>query len=312
MKTRVFYSHGKLLLSAEYVVLDGALALALPTNKGQYLTVSEIAAPEIQWRSFDEEGNVWFKGCFLLSDIQNSSNRLTYKGNDVAKTLHTILLMAKEMNPDFLSETTGFCVSTSLTFSRAFGLGSSSTLIAAIAQWANVNSYVLLQKSFGGSGYDVACATHNSAILYQLNDSTPEISTVTFNPPFKSQLYFVYLNKKQNSREAISSYSKVESAKKAMAIKQINVITKALLDCNTLEVFNKLLQGHEHVISELLSVPTVQERLFASYTSGSIKSLGAWGGDFVLVTVQQKSDLDYFKTKGYNTIFSFEEMLLGS
>ena len=35
METQTFYSNGKLLITGEYVVLDGAKALALPTKFGQ-------------------------------------------------------------------------------------------------------------------------------------------------------------------------------------------------------------------------------------------------------------------------------------
>ena len=34
---KTFYSNGKLLITGEYVVLDGAKALALPTKYGQNL-----------------------------------------------------------------------------------------------------------------------------------------------------------------------------------------------------------------------------------------------------------------------------------
>ena len=40
---------------------------------------------------------------------------------------------------------------------------------------------------------------------------------------------------------------------------------------------------------------------------GEIKSLGAWGGDFILA-----SGLDspsYFKSKGYKTIIKFDDMV---
>jgi len=40
---RTFYSHGKLLLTAEYVILDGAKALALPTKFGQEMEISPIS-----------------------------------------------------------------------------------------------------------------------------------------------------------------------------------------------------------------------------------------------------------------------------
>lgn len=35
------FSHGKLLLSSEYVILDGALALAIPTQMGQSFSFEE-------------------------------------------------------------------------------------------------------------------------------------------------------------------------------------------------------------------------------------------------------------------------------
>jgi mevalonate kinase len=40
---QTFYSHGKLLISSEYAVLDGAQALALPTKFGQTLKVESTS-----------------------------------------------------------------------------------------------------------------------------------------------------------------------------------------------------------------------------------------------------------------------------
>ena len=59
-------------------------------------------------------------------------------------------------------------ITTKLTFPRAWGLGTSSTLISLIAQWAKCDPFELLFEAFGGSGYDIACATANSPISYQL------------------------------------------------------------------------------------------------------------------------------------------------
>ena len=55
-----FYGHGKLLITGEYLVLDGALALAIPTKKGQKLTVAEAEQPGITWEGLKESGEVWF------------------------------------------------------------------------------------------------------------------------------------------------------------------------------------------------------------------------------------------------------------
>ena len=53
-----FYSHGKLLISAEYAVLDGAKALALPTKLGQRLQVTKTNTEYILWKSFDYQNNL--------------------------------------------------------------------------------------------------------------------------------------------------------------------------------------------------------------------------------------------------------------
>ena len=47
-----FYSNGKLLLSGEYLILDGATGLALPTKTGQEMLVSTFNSEGILfWES---------------------------------------------------------------------------------------------------------------------------------------------------------------------------------------------------------------------------------------------------------------------
>jgi len=305
VNTKVFYSHGKLLLTGEYVVLDGAKALAVPTNKGQYLTVKPITDPKLIWKSFDENNVVWYEEVFSLK----LDDKQQYD-NPISNTLLTILQVTQQLNPEFLNGNQGVYVTTKLTFPRAFGLGTSSTLISNIAKWAKVDPYKLLWNSFKGSGYDLACATSVGPLLYQIQKELPGIDLVDFNPVFKEQIYFVYLNKKQDSKEGISHYKTLATQSKDDAVSKINEISELILSCRNLEAFNTLLVAHENVISKLLKVPTVQEQLFSGYDKGVVKSLGAWGGDFVMVTVQDKKDLDYFIAKGYATLFSYSEMLL--
>jgi len=305
MNAKVFYSHGKLLLTSEYVVLDGAKALAVPTNSGQYLTVKPIDEFKLIWKSYDENNQVWFEDEFLLNDLN-----VAHTKNDISKKLLEILVAAQQLNPIFLNGHQGFCVTTKLTFDSAFGLGTSSTLIANIAKWANVDPYQLLWNSFKGSGYDIACAMNISPLIYSITDNLPIVDLITFNPSFKEQIYFVYLNKKQDSKEGIAHYKTLSSLSKEGAIEEANAVTDAMISCATLKGFNLLLSTHENTISKLIQLPRVQEKLFRDYNFGVVKSLGAWGGDFVLVTVENKMNLDYFKAKGYNTIFSFKEMIL--
>jgi hypothetical protein len=60
--------------------------------------------------------------------------------------------------------------------------------------------------------------------------------------------------------------------------------------------------------SEVLEIPTVQRQLFSDF-DGLVKSLGGWGGDFVMVASRQ-NPAAYFKERGYPTLFTFEEMIL--
>ena len=299
-----YYSNGKLLITGEYTVLDGALALAVPTKYGQSLTVAQIPENSIIWKSIDNENNVWFEDSFPIEEISSDSLK---PRNDISKRIVQILNTAKKLNPSFLNIKTGFSVTTKLDFPRNWGLGSSSTLINNIANWAKVDAYRLLEMTFGGSGYDIACAQHSNSITYQLKDSHRDVNDVVFNPEFKGNLYFVHLNKKKNSREGIIQYHKSKDAISSK-ISDINDITNKIIDCTSLEDFNKLIDLHETIVSSIINQPTVKDSLFKDF-NGSIKSLGAWGGDFILVSTLDNPS-SYFKEKGYPTIIHYKDMIL--
>ncbi|GAA4815156.1 GYDIA family GHMP kinase [Litoribaculum gwangyangense] len=298
-----FYSNGKLLLTGEYVVLDGALSLAVATKYGQSLTIEEIDGPKIIWQSLDEKSATWFEETFSIKQITS----LPTPQEDISNRLFQILNAAKQLNPKFLDSENGFKITTQLDFPRNWGLGTSSTLVNNIAQWANIDAFSLLKNSFSGSGYDIACAQHNKPITYQLKDKKPIVKEVDFNPSFKNYLYFVHLNKKQNSREGIEQYhSNKENAK--FAISEINDITTKILESNTFENFRRLIDAHEAIISKITKQVSVKQLLFDDF-EGSIKSLGAWGGDFVLAT-SEVNPTDYFKKRGFKTVVCFDDMVL--
>jgi mevalonate kinase len=295
-----FYSHGKLLLTGEYVVLKGAHALAIPCSKGQRLTFTPNLESTLVWESYDTNKTVWFSAQFDLSQmtIRESSNP------QMAKRLAQVLLVAKEENQTFLQY--GGRVETHLEFDQNWGLGSSSTLIASIAQWAQVNPFVILERSFGGSGYDVACAQATTPIVYTRNGTSPQIKTVSFRPSFIDNLFFVYLNQKKDSSEAVRDFSSVTVTEELFD--KINDITNQLINCTTQNDFNDLLQLHESIIGKLIGQTPIQERLFADF-EGRIKSLGAWGGDFILASGNSSSP-SYFANLGYSTVIPYKEMCL--
>ena len=301
-----FYSNGKLLLTGEYLVLDGAKGFALPTKFGQNLIVENGGNQEITWKSYDFDGNLWFEDCISFEEI--SIEKLTEKTASVRDTLLAILREAYILNPDYIINSEGYCVTTTLTFPRNWGLGTSSTLINNIAQWIKIDAFVLLKNSFGGSGYDIACAQNNFPVLYHLENGKPIVEKVTFDPQFAKNLFFVYLDKKQNSKSAIASYYKNVKRDLAKIISENDDITAEVLNAKNHLEFALALQKHEDKMSTVLERKTIKESLFPDF-NGSIKSLGAWGGDFVLA-VSEENPTSYFERKGYKTIVSYKEMIL--
>ncbi|MEY8781945.1 GYDIA family GHMP kinase [Allomuricauda sp. XS_ASV26] len=298
-----FYSNGKLLLSGEYAILDGALGLAIPTSYGQSLQVTPNTSGFLDWTSLDLNKNVWFSAQLDLTNL----NVVATSDKSMANTLKTLLLEANAQNPLLLTDSEGFKIETHLTFPRNWGLGTSSTLINNLAQWARVDAYQLLWNAFGGSGYDIACAQTNSPLVYQLKNNKPKVESIAFDPYFKESLYFVHLNQKQSSKKAIANYREQQFDTSEL-VKKITDLTRATIGATTLSDFELLMDRHETVLSAILKMTPVKERLFPDYY-GTIKSLGAWGGDFILATGDEKS-ISYFKSKGYNTVIPYSKMVL--
>ena len=295
------YSNGKVLLTGEYVILDGALSLAAPTKFGQHLKFQENLSNLINWKSINFDGNIWFE-CLITSDTLKVKSTSSQK---ISNTLVEIINFIREYNPSFLKKC-GSDISTNLTFEKNLGLGSSSTLISNLSKISGVNPYTINNKIFKGSGYDIACAESISPILYKLDKDQKIINEVSFKPSFNEHIYFVYLNKKQNSILEIEKYSKNKASNSI--INEISDITSEIVVCNSIDGFNKLIEAHELIISKLISKQTVKDLLFKDF-DGYIKSLGAWGGDMIMVT-SQIDPSKYFIKKGYSTIFKFKELLV--
>ena len=301
---KTFYSNGKLLISGEYLILDGAKGLALPTKMGQNLIVEETQTKSIHWKSYDADGSIWFEETLSFQEIQDN----TTTTESVKATLIKILQVANTMNSNVFSNSEGLAVTTQLSFPRNWGLGTSSTLINNIAQWFQIDAFELLHQSFGGSGYDIACAQNNTPITYSIVNGKPKITQVVFEPEFAKNLYFVYLNKKRNSKSAIAEYHSNKTNQLTDFIETIDKITQSIIDADNLEVFTQIINQHETLLSALLKTETVKNALFPEF-DGAIKSLGAWGGDFVLV-VSKENPKSYFVAKGYETVIPYQEMIV--
>ncbi|MCB0630257.1 MAG: GYDIA family GHMP kinase [Saprospiraceae bacterium] len=304
-----FYSHGKLLITGEYFVLDGARALAVPTRQGQRMRVerTEAAHNILEWSSYSEQGDRWFLGHFALP----SGEFLEGSDIETGSRLEQILRCAHAIRPDLWEAQlpATFRVSTFLEFPRNWGLGTSSTLISNLAQWWQVDPYALLAGSFGGSGYDLACARASGPVFYQLTNGQPKVTTAAFHPPFAGQLHFLFLEQKQNSREGIAHY-RAKQPHDPQLIHRISALSEQATIATELKTFRQIMEEHERLVSQSIDIITVKTRLFPDLPA-TVKSLGAWGGDFVLVA----SDLsfgelrDYFVRKGFGILIPYAEMI---
>lgn len=257
------------------------------------------------WKSYNTAEEVWFEGTFEIP----TGKCLTASDEKVGQRLETILEAARQLNPSFLTtEQEGLIVSTHLDFPNEWGLGTSSTLLYNIAMWADVNPFDLSNATFGGSGYDIACAGAKTPIAYHRLPS-PTMESVFFNPIFTPQLYFVYLGKKQNSREGIARYRE-KVANSQTAIQDISILSNLFLKAVLLEDFEQTIREHEAIVSTFLDLPRAKQLYFDDFW-GEVKSLGAWGGDFVLVT-SNRSETEtrqYFKAKGFEVFLRYGDLI---
>ena len=308
MQDQYFYGHGKLLLSGEYFVLDGAHALALPTTVGQSLKVKHRQSyrPVLNWKSYDHMGNLWFEGNYEFWHFKP----LKPTESATETFISGILKAARGQNPHFLRDDVDVFVETKVEFPLEWGLGSSSSLIYNVAQWAYVGPFELLKNTTGGSGYDIACAQAMGPIKYVKYDGKPQWEAAGFNPSFKDQIFFIYSGQKQNSQKEVSKYQTLKIENKSQIISEISQLTREMIHAQELGTFNKVISSHEEIISKALGYKKVKDLHFHDYW-GEVKSLGAWGGDFLMATSDRgaQETREYFEQKGFSTVIPFRELI---
>lgn len=281
------------MLFGEYLVLNGADALAFPLKFGQTLSVTP--SEQLIWESYSKHG-MWFS-----AKMNADFTILETNNEEVAEILRQLLIVIKSENPtlDFSQY-----FKAEANFELNWGLGSSSTLISLLSQWSGVDPRTLLDVSFGGSGYDVACATANAPILYANGKVKSEVH---FPESVTSKQLFIYLGKKQNSREEIKRYKKSTITQKE--VDAINSYVSKAISTDDIEVFEQQLNNSEELVGSIIGTTPLKQQFFEDYPY-SIKSLGAWGGDFFLATYRDlETAKRYFLDKGYDTIFTYNELI---
>ena len=296
--SKTFTSNGKLLITGEYVVLDGAKALAIPCSFGQKIDYTPSEENHLIWESKTLDNSIWMNGVYSYSE--KSFREVENNNSKIEKLISTAFRISKK-------EIIGKVVST-LEFPIEWGLGSSSTLVANIAHLFNIDPLELFFEVENGSGYDVACASAKTPIFYSIDNGNVITESIDFDPLFKGSVFFIHLNQKQKSDREVESYNQLKRKKDiASYIQEITTLSERLQKTVDLPTFENILTRHETILSSILQRETIKNSLFRDYNGGIVKSLGAWGGEFVLVTGKEE-DLSYFEQKGYDTILSFEEM----
>ncbi len=302
LKTQKLSANAKFLITGEYAVLANVTALAVPLKKQQHLEIAYRKDQIITWRSYDVDGSLWFE---LKTDVQELKSEKTFT-DPVADKLVSILRHAMKISSKKELDQ-GFDAVTTLDFNRKYGMGTSSTLISLIAQWQECNAYEVQFEHFGGSGFDIACATANTPILYNYHYADPIVKQVEFDPAIKDQLFFIYLNQKQNSRDSIARFDR-DKLTQEFKDELDQMPDRFIQSADSVEKFSETMERHEQIISSLVGLEPVKNRLFQDYPY-AMKSLGGWGGDFILV-VGGEGERVRFRESGYSHIYSWDDLVL--
>lgn len=253
----------------------------------------------------DHEGNEWFSAQFDLMGF----DCMKTTDDEIAARLRKILRAVCNDNSDFLSKWKKYRVTTKLDFPREWGLGTSSTLIHLLSTWAEANPYLVYFDIANGSGYDIACAEADGPLLYEFTGESLHIEPVDWSPSFLENLYLIHLGKKQDSTKSVEDFLK-KRVKKA-DIEKGSELSAAFLKAKSLAELERIIDEHEETLSQILGLPKLKSDRFNDYW-GSVKSLGAWGGDMALVTSNKasKETEAYFKDKGITEFMPFSQLVL--
>ncbi|MBN2172665.1 MAG: hypothetical protein JW731_00945 [Bacteroidales bacterium] len=300
-----FYSSGKLLITGEYLILKGASALAVPLNCGQSLEVNDEPGIDLlKWKSL-EKGKLWFE-CNIntkLFEIISSSDR------EKADYVLRLLKAAVDLSPQFAEAIVRKSIKTDSDFELKWGFGSSSSLISNVAYWANTDPFKLHKSISEGSGYDVVTARQNGPVFFQISKKNFSVKKATFRPVFRDRIYFVYLGRKQDTAKNIDSFLKNKKPYR-VETRVISELTRHLALSKTLKDFEFYMKEHEQLIASVLRRKTLKETRFKNL-DGEVKSLGAWGGDFAMLTWNRTKEelINYLHEIKIDTLFSFDELI---
>ena len=299
-----FFSRGKLLITGEYLVLKGAAALAMPLKKAQSMQVIPSSGDVLTWES-RQYGEPWFRAVFRKPFFEVAETT----DEKVAENLVRHFRAMTGMKPKFEEVMYGRRIITDLGFDRQWGFGSSSSLVSNLAYWAGLDPFRLHRKLSEGSGYDVVCAREDGPVFFTLRRQTYKKEEVDLPRNVTRHLFFVYLGAKQDSSVQVKDFL---ASKKAYRVEKrmVTALGYHMANALTIEDFGFYMKEHEQVISSILRVPPIKEGIFSDLP-GEAKSLGAWGGDFAMLTWKgtRAALKAYLANKGLDVFFSYNELI---
>lgn len=298
-----FRANGKLMLTGEYLALLGATALALPVRFGQDMTVAGRDDMKLVWKSHSP-GGLWFTAVYTLPELTLSGT------NDIttASTLMNWIRELRKLSPDFLGNEHGFTVTVSSDYPLRWGLGSSATLAALISKWAGVDPFRFHELISRGSGADIACTLTDRLIKYRKTDGSPVFEEVTPGLALKHSTWFCYLGNHRGTAQEVESFLIGNDTVPDRVIRRISALAEAICSSPSAPRLEELVREHEAIISGLLGREPVGER-FPGFP-GSVKSLGAWGGDFAMfVSNSGPAEVElYLDAAGLKPVFRYNEL----
>jgi hypothetical protein len=162
-----------------------------------------------------------------------------------------------------------------------------------------------------GSGYDVACAGRNDLFFYRLDQGTPEKTPARAGKALRENTWFAYLGRKQDSAQQVGKflsgqkYSDIDLA-------VVSQLSSDICNAGSPDELIRLVDEHERLIGSILGAEPIARR-FQSFP-GTVKSLGAWGGDFAMFVsaLDPVEVISYLHGHGFLHIFQYNDLEIKS
>ncbi|MBK8278632.1 MAG: hypothetical protein IPK94_00205 [Saprospiraceae bacterium] len=131
------------------------------------MNVRDGRGAEINWKSCDATGKIWFEAHFSYMDF----SAIKTNDEEKAKKVSKLLKECTRQNSEFLSAWKGQTAETYLDFHWIGGLDQALPSFIVCHSGLMPIMYLLFNTT-GGSGYDIACAYAEGPVLYQLGDES--------------------------------------------------------------------------------------------------------------------------------------------